>query len=183
MNLLPKVQGKQPLRTVGELRQFIADLDDSVLLASFCQYGDDEIFPVVAEVCEDVRGEDGMGKPPSCWMDHKHLYIHGYEQYLGDPVLEFMWEELPPPADNTQSVRYYIPAEEGPGQKEYGAPILRFVEQDGDKYWYGEFLEPEADADLSNSPGVVYSKVKKQRICKELYEYLVKHHVPEGEKP
>ena len=87
MKLLPKVKGKQPLRTVGELRQFMAKLDDSVLLTSFSQYFDETLFPVVAEI-EKADKEAGH------WFGHKRLHISGYERYSDDPELEDSWKDV-----------------------------------------------------------------------------------------
>ncbi len=178
MALLPQLEDdSQPLRTVGELRQFIAGLDDSMLLTSYGQYGDEERFPIVAEVqagdpdvvlylTEDAE-EQGH------WLDHKRLHLFGYEQYEGDPDLEESWRDIEPEDNLDEPERHYTPAYYGPGQEGYGAPILSFIERDSNGYWYGEYSVPEEDADWSESPGVVYSSYKRLRIEPRFYKYLL----------
>ncbi len=89
MKLLPKVKDKQPIRTLGEFRQFTADLSDDTLLSGFTQYGDEEAFPVTVVI---VQPDDGN---PGHWLDCTRIHIAGYECYSGDPDLEATWGDTP----------------------------------------------------------------------------------------
>jgi hypothetical protein len=85
--MLAKVQGKQPLRTVGELKEFLADIPNETLLASYSQDGDQSIFPVVAELAEP---EEAFGDKDN-WWEFSYLVLSGYDRYADDPNLSDSW--------------------------------------------------------------------------------------------
>ncbi len=86
--LLPLTEiGDQPLRTVGELRQFIAELDDSMLLQSDTAPGRYSC-PIIA------RAHKAKRPRKTDYRKHPNLYLTGYRQHGNDPDLSESWKEL-----------------------------------------------------------------------------------------
>ncbi len=87
--LLPLTKiGDQPLRTVGELRQFIAELDDSMLLQSNIAPGRYSC-PIIARAHKAKRPDK------TDYRKHPNLYLTGYKpQHGDDPNLSKSWKEI-----------------------------------------------------------------------------------------
>jgi len=89
MTLLPKVRGEQPLRTLGEFREFTKDLPDNVLLIADPTYGDESQFPATVKLAEPDSDQDDLS-----FFNRQRLYITGYARYDDDPKLEDTWKEI-----------------------------------------------------------------------------------------
>ena len=73
VKLLPTVDdGDQPLRTVGELRSFISNLDDSMLLCGTSMSGYNSVFP--------IRAKARTTPPPGVrgWASNPYVSFTGY---------------------------------------------------------------------------------------------------------
>ena len=89
--MLDPIYDRQPLRTVGELRQFIANLPDEMLLTSHAEYESNPIFPIMVRITPDNPFEND---PQAHWFDFARLHIGGYVRYRHDPNLENSWQEV-----------------------------------------------------------------------------------------